>query len=284
MKITDSHIHLWDPSHLNYAWLESLSVLNKTHLPVDLLEAAKPYELASAVFVQAECDPKQSLEEVSWVTELAKHHPNIKGIVAFAPLELGLSADLHLSYLKKNPLVKGVRRIIQFEKESEFCLQPDFVAGVQLLSHYDFPFDICIKTHQLPQVIELIKQCPDIKFMLDHVAKPNIESHELEPWKQHLHELAQFPNVWCKISGLVTEADHLTWQQHHLEPYITHAINVFGFDRLLFGSDWPVMNLATHYSRWIDTLREILKPHSQTDLQKFFHDNAQQFYGLNRPI
>lgn len=278
--IIDSHLHLWDVNHLNYPWLKEIPALNKTHLPLDLEKDIKSYSVNSVIFVQAECDSKQSLEEVKWVSDLALHHSSIKGIVAWAPLEMGLNADQHLGYLKNNKLVKGIRRIIQFESNPNFCLQPEFIKGVQLLAKYNLPFDICIKTHQLPQIINLVKQCQNVKFVLDHMGKPNIDKQELEPWKNNLSELAQFPHVWCKISGLVTEADHQNWNQFHLEPYISHAINAFGFDRVMFGSDWPVMNLAANYSCWLDALCDLLKTHHIHDLKKLFHDNAQEFYGL----
>ena len=279
--ITDSHIHLWDIIHLDYSWLAEIPTLNKTHLPADFHNDAKSYSIDSVIFVQAECLPSQSLDEVQWVSDLAIHNPNIKGIVAWAPLERSSAAKQHLSHLQKNSLVKGIRRIIQFEDDFDFCLQAEFIEGVQLLADLNLPFDICVKTHQLPQVINMVEQCPRVKFVLNHMGKPNIDKQEFEPWKKHLSQLAHFPNVWCKISGLVTEADHQRWENHHLEPYISHSINEFVFDRVMFGSDWPVLNLAANYTRWIESLCELLKNHPSADLKKLFHDNAHKFYGLN---
>lgn len=277
--IIDAHLHLWDNHHLNYSWLQATPALNKPHMLRELSLAIQSCPIESVVFVQAECDTGQSLAEVNWVSGLAHEDTRIKAIVAHASLENGEAMRSHLAILKKNSLVKGVRRLLQSEA-NDFCLQPDFVKGVQMLAEFDFTFDVCIKWHQLPQVIRLVKQCPHIKFVLDHIGKPNIAEQQTYPWQDNLGELAQFQNVWCKISGVVTEADHQAWQKTDIALYIQHAVDVFGFDRLMFGSDWPVMNLATNYKSWLNTVYDLLKQYSEENLIRFFSKNALDFYGF----
>jgi L-fuconolactonase len=133
-------------------------------------------------------------------------------------------------------------------------LQPDFVRGVQLVAEYGFSFDICIRHYQLPMIVELVRQCPDTRFMLDHLGKPAIKDHLLDPWREHLAQLAALPSAWCKVSGLVTEADPRRWTPDDLAPSLAYALEVFGEDRVVFGGDWPVLLLASSYDQWIETL------------------------------
>ena len=200
-------------------------------------------------------------------------------MVPFAPLELGPAVGEHLDQLKDNPLVKGVRRLIQTE-ELGFCTQDKFVQGVQLLSDYGFSFDICIYHTQLADTLELVKQCPNVKFVLDHVGKPDIKAKLLEPWQSHMKQLAAFENVWCKLSGMITEADHKTWKSVDLQPYMTHATDCFGFDRLMFGGDWPVITLAGDWKDWHAIVAEHFDACSEPEQQKLFHANAVNFYRL----
>lgn len=278
--ITDSHLHLWDNNNLNYPWLEKMPTLNQSFLLTDLMDATKSLHIESFVFVQAECEPQQSLAEVNWVFELAKRDARIHGIVAHAPLELGADVKPHLTALKENKLVKGVRRLLQAETD-DFCLEKKFVTGVQLLSDYNFSFDLCVKPHQLPAAIRLVEQCQDVRFVLNHLGKPNIAKKQLQPWQDNISQLASFKNVWCKISGLTTEAHHQTWCSDDLRPYINHAIKEFTFDRVMFGSDWPVVNLAGSYTHWAHTLYDLLSHQfAEPELKKLFHENVWRFYQL----
>jgi L-fuconolactonase len=232
------------------------------------------------VFVQAECDFKQFMEEANWVTRLAQDEPRLTGIVPWAPLENGDRARPDLEKMAANPLIKGIRRIIQFEADPEFCLQPDFVKGVQALPDYGLSFDICISHGQIANTIRMVKQCPRVTFILDHIGKPDIQHHLFEPWKTQFKQLAQFPNVWCKVSGLVTEADHRRWKREDLKPYLDHVLECFGFGRVIYGGDWPVAYQATEYPRWVETLEWAVSGCSDTELKQLFHDNANAFYRL----
>src|SRR4051812_8960043 len=210
--IVDTHLHIWDLRRLRYPWLASVPMLNRNHLIEDYRRACGSVQVAKMVFLQCECDFAQFQEESDWVTEVARVDPRIRGIVPWAPLEKGDAAGDALSTLASNPLVKGIRRIIQFEPDPEFCLKPDFVRGVQSLHAHGLSFDLCINHTQLANTIRLVKQCPNVTFILDHIAKPDIKAGKLDPWRAELRELSRIENVWCKLSGLVTEADHAKWK------------------------------------------------------------------------
>jgi L-fuconolactonase len=278
--IVDTHLHIWNPRYLRYPWLDDIPLLNKPYLLEDYNKATGPVEVERMVFLQCECEPSQFMQEAAWVTEQAQIDPRIQGIVPWAPLEQGDAARVHLETLARNPLIKGVRRIIQFEPDPEFCLQPDFVRGVQALADYGLSFDICIHEGQMANTVKMVAQCPDVQFILDHIGKPQIRNHLMEPWRTELTKLAAFPNVWCKMSGLVTEADHKQWTPQDLRPYIDHVMETFGFDRVMYGGDWPVAYQATEYPRWVSTLEEAVSGASEAELRKLFHGNAIAFYRL----
>lgn len=276
--IVDTHVHLWDIQRLRYPWLAGVPPLNKNHLTADYRRACGPVQVAKMVFVQCDCVPEQALAEAEWVSDLARTEPRLKGIVARASLELGDAVQPHLERLARLPLVKGVRRLIQGEADPEFSVRPDFVRGVQLLHAHGFSFDLCIKHPQLANTIKLVRQCPDVRFVLDHIGKPDIKAGQLDPWRAELRELARLENVWCKLSGMVTEADHAKWTPADLRPFIDHVMTCFGAGRVMFGSDWPVSTLATDYPRWVATVDEALRGCSAEELQQIYVRNAGAFY------
>lgn len=279
--ILDSHIHFWDPNHLSYPWLEGLPI-NQTYLPEDLLVAAAAVDLQGIVFVQADCIETQGAAEAEWVAQLAQAEPRIRAIVAHASLEKGEAVRGDLEILAGNPLVKGIRRLIQSEGLG-FATQPDFVRGVQMLPEFDFRFDICIRHPQMEDAIELVRQCPQVTFVLDHFGKPGVAQNLMSPWREQLVTLAGFPNVWCKISGLATEADHDNWSREQLRPYIEHTLETFGIDRVFYGGDWPVSTLAIDYQSWIDTINWATPGLSDDERNKLFVTNAAQFYDIVLP-
>lgn len=278
--IIDTHVHLWDPKNLDYSWLADAPILNKTFVLDEYGMATEEVSVEKMVFVQCECNPEQSEDEAAWVTQLAKRDTRIQGIVAQAPLELGEGARNILERYSKNRLIKGVRRLIQSESDPNFCIKPDFVKGVQLLPEYNFSFDICIVHTQLKNTIELVKQCPNTQFILDHIGKPDIKAQLFEPWKAQLQELSLFPNVSCKLSGLVTEADMDNWTRDDLKPYINHVLECFGTERVVFGGDWPVSVQATTYKKWVETVDWVLSELSVEDKKRIYYLNAKDFYKL----
>jgi L-fuconolactonase len=283
-SMVDTHLHLWDPARIRYPWLDQVDPLNRPHLLPDYAAATANLHIEMMVFVQCEADFSLFREEASWVAEQAKIDPRIKGIVAWAPLEQGERARDDLASLKELPLLRGIRRIIQFEADADFCLRPDFIRGVQALADFDLHFEICSKGDaQFANAVELARRCPNVRFMLDHIGKPHIDRKLMEPWRTHLRALASLPNTWCKVSGLVNEADMNQWKAGDLTPYLDAVVDAFGFDRLCFGGDWPVCTLAATYRRWFDTLAAYMDRHSATDRRKLFRDTAVKFYRLETP-
>ncbi|MDE0299951.1 MAG: amidohydrolase family protein [Candidatus Poribacteria bacterium] len=277
--IVDTHVHLWHPEHLRYPWLDEVPAIRKPHLLDDFRAACGDASVESFVFVECDVHPDERVREAEWVASLAKQEPRIKGIVASAPLEDGEGARAVLEDLAGNPLVKGIRRLIQAES-LDFCLQPGFIRGVQLLNEYGLSFDICIVDSQLANVIEFVKQCPNNQFMLDHIGKPNIKNDVFQPWAREIEMLSQFPNVFCKVSGVATSADFERWKPADLKPYINHVIGCFGFDRVAYGGDWPVSTQAIGYSQWVETLVWAVDGCSKDEMKKLFRENAMRFYRL----
>jgi L-fuconolactonase len=280
LPIVDSHVHLLDPGSLTYAWLSGIPDLDRPHLPQHLFEASSPLDVERIVVVQAEVERSQYRAEVAWVSRLARTSPRIAGLVSWAPLERGTAVAVELEELAANPLVKGVRRIIENERDPGFCLGRDFVDGVRLLAGFDLGFDLCIRHHQLGAATGLVRACPRVRFVLDHVGKPDVRGGVLDPWREDLRALARLPNVWCKLSGLATEADRDRWRFEDLEPFIDHAIACFGFARCMYGSDWPVARQATSYLRWVDTLDRVVRGCSADEARLLFRDTAVSFYRL----
>jgi L-fuconolactonase len=230
------------------------------------------------VFVQCECEPTQHLQELEWITAQAKDIPRIKGLVPWAPLELGSAVEAELAGMAKNPLVKGIRRIIQFEPDLEFCLQPDFIVGVKLLPKYGFSFDVCIDHRHNKNTLKFLEKIPEVSCILDHIGKPDIKNHRLDPWRSEIRELAKFPNLYCKVSSLATEADHQNWTIEDIRPFAECIYENFGFDRTIFAGDFPVSSQAASYETCVETAQELAKGASEEDLCKLFKTNAEKFY------
>ena len=280
--IIDSHVHLYDPNQLRFSWMDSQPKLNRRHDMSDFDQARSQVEVEGLVFVEVDVDRwGLHLDEAEWVQALADTEPRIKGICAAAPLEYGEAVAKDLEKLVTHRSVKAVRRLIQSETEAGFCLQANFIAGVKQLSHYGLSFDLGIKHWQLPDAIELVKQCPEVNVVLNHIGKPAIKEGLLEPWKSDLKNLAALPNVWCKLSGVVTEADHNHWNREQLRPYIDHVIECFGFDRLMYGGDWPVATLTYEYPQWVDIIDEVVSGCSEQEQTQLYRDTAIGFYRLS---
>ena len=274
----DTHVHFWDPRVMAYPWLAEVPAIAGPHTPAGLHAEAGPRLPEKIVFV--ECGASW-LDEVKWVERLAATEPRLAGIVAKCMVNEGATTAANLAELKKHPLVRGVRHLIQHEPDPGFCARPEFIAGVQAVGAAGLSFDLCCFHHQLPAVIRLVRACPGTRFILDHFGKPGIRAGLLEPWRGHLRELAALPNVDCKLSGLITEADHAAWRPADLGSYVDHALAVFGPGRLLFGGDWPVAKLAATYPRWLDTARELVSHLPSADQDAIFRRNALRAYRLD---
>lgn len=278
--IVDSHVHLYDPGVLRYPWMADHPALLRPHLPPDLDRAAGPTRIDRMVFVEVDVAEDQRAQEAAWVSEQAGLDPRIGAIVASAAVERGAAVREEVERLAHNAGLRGIRRLIQGEPDPEFCVRPGFVEGVQALAPLGLTFDICIRHHQLASATRLVRQCPDVQFVLDHIAKPAIRDGSLEPWRAELQALSELPNVVCKISGVITEADPAHWTREQLRPYIDHALSCFGFDRVMFGGDWPVINLAGRYTEWIEILDWVLQGCSEQEVTAFYRDTATRIYRL----
>ncbi len=281
IPVIDTHVHLWNIEHIEYSWLHNTPQINKNFLFQDYAQETEGLNIGKILFVEctSAMDDSISQQEVNWVHTLAEDHFKIQGMIAHASLEKGKDVAEHLAWLGTQPLVRGVRRLLQ-DEAPDFCLQKNFIEGIRLLKQYDYTFDVCVRHHQLPAITELVKQCPDVKFVLDHIGKPDIVDNQLESWRKHIKELAALPNISCKISGVVTEADHKNWKAEDVAPYINHVIECFGFSRVMYGSDWPVLRLAATYQQWFQLVQEVVKGYSHLERSKFFHENADIIYRL----
>jgi L-fuconolactonase len=280
LAIVDSHVHLWNPVLFEYPWLAGFPALNRPFLPADFALASASISVDKMIFVEAGCQPSQSLAEVDWVSGLAKVESRLKGIVAQVPLEKGKLARAELEALATRPFVKGVRRSLQGESDAQFVMRPEFIAGVEMLGEFGFTFDVCIRHDQLGSVTELVQRVPQVTFVLDHLGKPNVHDGNTGPWATDLKTLAALPNAVCKISGLATEAHWKSWHAADLKVYLERAFEYFGFDRVLFGGDWPVATLATTYQRWIDTVLEFISFAPEVERTKLFQTNAERVYNV----
>ncbi len=273
MKFIDAHMHFWDRNLMPYTWLHEVPSIWDRHT-FDTLKSESSELPEKVVFVEAGAPP---FDEVQWVESLAASEPRITAIVAKITINAGDETDAQLAKLQGHPMVRGVRHIFQ-DDAPDYCARPEFIAGVQKLR--GLSFDICCKYPHFPAVIELVRQCPQTRFILDHLGKPGIRDHLLDPWRSHMNTLASFPNIVCKFSGMVTEADHKTWTPEDLQPYVNTLLETFGPARILFGGDWPVAKLASPYKRWLETARAFVSQLSAAEQQAIFCDNAIRIYRL----
>ena len=278
LKIIDTHQHLWDTSNLSYPWLDDFDALGKRYLIEDYRRAFDGINVAQSVHVEADPAPAYVIEEVKWLTQIAQPNGIIGAIVAAAPLEEP-NAEGILKQLAEYELVVAIRRMAWHHPEPQFYRSPDLIKGVQLLEEFDLSFDLCANHSQLPAAIDLVKATPNVRHAVNHCGGPDIKGKQFQPWADHIGELASFDNVHCKVSGIVTTASE-NWTREELKPYIEHLVAAFGYDRLMFGSDWPVCTLAAEYKQWVEALLWAVQDAADADKQRFFHDNAKQFYRI----
>jgi L-fuconolactonase len=277
----DAHVHFWDGARLPYPWLVNVPTIAGPHTPAELASETGASSPEAIVFVESAVDPARALDEVSWVEGLAAREPRVAAIVAQVAVDRGAETDAALAALARHSRVRGVRHNLQDYPDPEHCLRPAFVDGVRKLSARGWSFDLCVRNAQLPACAALARACPETTFVLDHAGKPEIRSGRLDPWRADIAELARLPNVVCKLSGLVTEADPTAWTPAALRPYVEHLLSCFGPGRLLFGSDWPVVNLAANYTRWLDTALALLERLTVGERAAVLGGTARRIYKLS---
>jgi L-fuconolactonase len=269
----DAHQHFWrfDPS--KDAWItDEMAVLKRDFLPQDLLPHLAAHSLDGVIAVQAD----QSEKETLFLLELSEAYPAIKGVVGWADLRADDLAA-RLEYFSQFERLCGFRHIVQAEPD-DFLLREDFLRGIARLKEFGFTYDILIYPEQLEAARSLVERFPDQPFVIDHLAKPLIKEQRLDPWQQLMKEIAAHQNVYCKVSGLITEADWQAWQPDDFKPYLDVVCSAFGADRLMFGSDWPVCLLAGSYQQVIELIEDYAKGIAPEEEEKIFGRNAERFY------
>jgi len=252
-----------------------MAALRRDFLPEDLNLELKTNDFQGSIAVQT----RQSLEETSWLLDLAERSPSILGVVGWVDLRAP-DVRSQLKILARNPKLVGIRHIVQSEPDDRFLLQPDFLRGISVLEEFDLAYDILIYTRHLQVAAEFVKRFPRQRFVLDHMAKPPIRNGNIDSWAQGISRLAAFPNVFCKLSGLVTEADWQHWVPQQIVPFLNVAFESFGPDRLMIGSDWPVCLLAASYERTTDVVKSYLLQTKSGSRDRVLGGNAQRFWRL----
>lgn len=276
MTRIDAHHHFWRYDPVEYAWIsENMSAIRRSFEPKDLALEIKAAGIDGVVSVQA----RQSLEETWQLLTYADQNDFIKGVVGWVPLS---APDLSrtLASVATHPKLRAVRHVVQDEPDPEYILHEDFNRGISALRPFHLTYDILIFERHLPQTIQFVDRHPNQVFVVDHLAKPRVKDGLLSPWRENMRKLAERPNVYCKISGLATEADHQHWTEEQLEPYMDAVLEAFTPRRVMFGSDWPVCLVAVPYRRWVKIVESATAKLSQTEQERFWSGTAREAYGL----
>lgn len=273
----DAHNHFWIFDKVRDAWItEDLTVIRKDFLPEDLFSILKENNIDGTVAVQAD----QSENETEFLLNLAKKCDFIKGVVGWTDLKSS-SVEERLNHYSTEKKLKGFRHILQGENDVErYLTDKNFLNGISLLDKYNFSYDILVYHRQLKYVNSFVKRFPQQRFVVDHLAKPDIKNHLIDGWKKEIYAVARNENVYCKISGMVTEADWHYWKYDDLLPYLDVIVQAFGSNRLMFGSDWPVCTIATSYHQWLAALEKYFEDFSTEEKSNIFGLNATRFYNL----
>ncbi len=275
--VIDAHHHLWNYNAEEYRWIDdTMQPLRRDFGVHDLTATLQAAGVAGAVAVQA----RQTLHETRWLLELAAEQPMMRGVVGWVPL-IDERVEEVLEEFAGEPKLKGVRHVLQAEP-AEYMLTTEFGRGLHVLERLGLRYDLLLHQGQLPAATELVRRHPKLTFVLDHLAKPQIAERELEPWAKNLRELARHENVFCKISGMVTEARWTAWTVKNLRPYFEIALEAFGPNRLIYGSDWPVCLVASSYGQWVETVNELIADLSASERAAIMGGNAVKVYGLDR--
>jgi L-fuconolactonase len=276
MQRIDAHQHFWHYDAVEYAWIDDpMAALRRDFLPHDLEPLLSQSGFDGCVAVQA----RQALEETRWLLSLAAESGFIRGVVGWVDLRSAQLAD-QLREFTQNPKLVGVRHIVQAEPDDDFMLRAEFRRGIAQLAAFGLAYDILVYPRQLRAAIKLVSQFPDQRFVLDHIAKPLIAQAALEPWNTDIRALAQFPNVWCKVSGMVTEARWTAWRSQDFRPYLDVVFEAFGPERIMIGSDWPVCTVAADYASTMRLVTDYISQLPQEQQSAIQGGNCAKFYRL----
>lgn len=274
--VIDAHQHFWQYNPVSHAWInEQMAILKRNFLPPDLQQEYITNQVDGCVAVQAD----QSEKETHFLLDLAQQNDFIKGVVGWVDLRSEV-IDERLVHFSQYAKLCGFRHIVQDEPDVNFMLRDDFQSGISLLAKYGFTYDILIFPTQMEAALKLVQNFPEQKFIIDHIAKPYIKDGKIDRWADYMHQIAAHSNTYCKVSGIVTEADWKDWSYEQIEPYLEVVYNTFGANRLCYGSDWPVCLLAASYQDVKSIPETFAQRLSATEKQKFMAQNAISFYGL----
>ena len=279
-RVIDAHLHFWNPGLLHYPWLTRIPALQRAFLPEHFAPLANG-SVDGVIVVEANCEPTEAMAEAEFVDGLAAREPRVLASVASVDLLDEEARGPTLRRLAQRDRVAGIRHNIQGHRPG-YCLRAAFVRGVNDVAEHGFTFDLCITADQLDDVIELVRRCPDTRFVLDHCAKPAVRDNAFSSWAQLLERLASYERVSCKLSGLLSEARPDQRNAEALRLYVEHAHMCFGVERLLYGSDWPVCTIAGGETVWRDIVDDLTAAWSPSDRQALYSDNAIRLYGLAR--
>jgi L-fuconolactonase len=275
MNRIDAHQHFWKFDPVRDSWIdETMQKIQRDFLPEDLLPLFQENQFSGCVAVQA----SQSEDETNFLVNLAAKNDFIKGVVGWVDLR-GVTIEERLNHFSSNKIIKGFRHVVQGEAD-DFMLRKDFQNGIAALKQFNYTYDILIFHRQLPAAINLVNQFPEQPFVIDHIAKPDIKSGDIASWKKGIEEISKAENLWCKISGMVTEANWKTWKADDLKPYLDVIFENFSADKLMFGSDWPVLNVASDYTEVVKNLEDYIAQLAVQNQNKIWHENATSFYKL----
>jgi L-fuconolactonase len=277
MRKIDSHQHFWIYNSVKDRWITAdMSIIQRDFLPDDVYPLMRLNNISGCIAVQAD----QSEQETMFLLDLASKHDFIKGIVGWVDLRADNIED-RLKFFSSYPAIKGFRHIVEAEADLGFLQESKFKRGALLLNKYGYSYDLLVRTAHLSSAIQLVKELPAQRFVIDHMGKPDIRLCEITIWSKQLASISEYPNVYCKISGFSTEANWLEWCAEDITPYLNVVFKLFGPNRVMFGSDWPVCLLAGGYQKTVQVLEDYLKHFSITDQHKFWRDNAREFYQLS---
>jgi L-fuconolactonase len=284
--IIDTHLHIWDFNQLNYSAFKGHPLFGRSYQIEDYQRDCGDLDIEAMVFLECYADFSstngQYIEEIKFVEESSKRDPRIRGIVPMAPVEWGARVETILEEMRDNhPTVKGIRRIVEFDKDPrELALSGNFIEGVNRLAKFGYHFEINVNHTQMDIVKDFVKMVPEVRMILDHCGKPGIAEGAIEQYQNDVAELSKHPNLWIKLSDLPVEADHNSWTEDDLRPYIDATIESFGFNRTIYAGDYPICLQATTLPRWVEVLDEALSGCSQEELWNFYRENANKFYNL----
>lgn len=272
----DTHQHFWRYNPAQHVWMtDGMEVLRRDHLPDDLAPLLSASGFDGTIAVQA----RQMLEETEWLLELADWHAFIRGVVGWVDLRSPLVGE-QLARYGPHPKLVGVRHVVHDEPDDEFVLAPEFRRGIEALADYHLAYDLLLYPRHLPVALKLVREFPQQRFVVDHLAKPFIRDGLLQPWRDDLMRLAELPNVWCKLSGMVTEAKWRQWRPEDFHPYLDTAVEAFGVERLMIGSDWPVCTLSGDYGPTMGIVTDYLRRLAPEAQAGILGGNGARFYGL----